>query len=451
MTEEQKILQSFKSHLWENAWFTAGERVLLAVSGGLDSVVMVDLFHRAGFSFGIAHVNFQLRGAASDGDADFVRQLAAGLEVPYYETVFSTQKKAEERKLSIQVMARELRYEWLEEIRSAHGYAWIATAHHLNDSFETALYNWTKGTGIRGLLGIPRQNGLIIRPLLFTGRESLERYAQENALQYRTDASNLEDKYSRNKIRHHVWPVLKKINPGLEETFRGNLERLGEIHFLYEWALDRLQGEWTQQTDEEFRIAVSPLRTFPAARTLLYEWLKEFHFSNRQTDQVFDSMDHEPGAVFYSSTHRLLLDREWLLVRTLADREEADIFPVSRADQTVPLPEGVLEMLLEEGCPETFPTSAAEAFLDADRLTFPLRLRRWLPGDRFAPLGMHGKHQKLQDFFSNQKISLFEKERVWLLVSGDGEVAWIVGHRPAEPFKITAETTNYLHLHFRKV
>lgn len=450
MQKEEQLLERFRTFVSRVGWLDRGERVLLAVSGGVDSVAMTDLFRRAGFSFGIAHVNFRLRGEASDGDAAFVQALAEGFGAPYYYTAFPTEALARERKLAIQVLARDLRYDWLEEVRREERYDWVATAHHLNDSIETALFNWTKGTGLRGLLGIPRQNGRIIRPLLFATRTELEKYVKDRNLPFRTDASNLEDKYSRNKIRQHVWPVLREINPGLEETFRGNLERLEEINVLYEWALDNLRRDWTTQRGDELHIAVEPLRDFPAARTLLFEWLRPYGFSSGQAGEIFASLHNDPGAVFYSATHRVLLDRDALIVSSPPPVAESPSHAISRQDQLLTLPEGKLEMRLREGRPVILTANEQEAMLDLDQLQFPLTLRHWRPGDRFAPLGMEGRHQKLQDFFSNQKLSRFEKEKVWLLVNGDGEIAWVVGMRIADPFKITQKTTAYLQMRFQK-
>lgn len=444
------ILQGLRSQLQERLSIEPGERILLAVSGGLDSVAMARLFWRLGQKCGLAHCNFQLRDSDSDGDAEFVKELAENYGFPFYTTRFATKELARAQKRSIQVLTRELRYEWLEKIRLEQRYDWIATAHHINDSIETILYNWTKGSGLRGLRGIPERNGRIIRPLSFADRSDLERYATLEKLHFRQDVSNLEDKYNRNKIRLKVVPVLKKINPSLEQTIWRYMERMREVETLYEWALNKWRSDCLQENETGFRIAKAPLLHFPAAKTLLFEFLKNYGFSNRQTEQIYQSLGHEPGAVFYSSTHRLLLDREWLIGAELNQKKEAPTYKISAADALLQLPDGKLHIQRGQKRPAEWPDTPLEALLDADQLLYPLSVRHWKAGDRFAPLGMGGRRQKLQDFFSNQKIPLFEKEKTWLLLNADGEIVWIIGRRISDNFKIREKTERFLRLRFQK-
>ena len=449
MKKGNKILTPFKDFIKARQWQLESSRTLLAVSGGLDSVIMAHLFYEARFDFAIAHCNFKLRGSASERDEKFVRALADSWKVSFFCVEFETEELAEARNLSIQEVARELRYDWLEEVRQENEFTYMATAHHLNDSVETVLYNWTKGAGIRGLHGIPAQNNKIIRPLLFATREDIELYANEQGISFRQDESNLAQKYNRNKIRHSVIPVLKKINPKLEVTVGKNLERIREAEALYDLALDHLKKIWMQQEGPFLKIAIQPLRNFIAARTCLYEWLHPFGFSNGQTDQIYESLEGTPGALFFSPSHRLLIDREWLLVEAFEKTDE--VFSIEQtSEKEIVLTDGVLKIERKEDVPKQFPSSALEVYLDWEALRFPLQLRHWAKGDRFAPLGMGGKRQKLQDFFSNQKVSIFEKERTWLLVNGDGEIIWLLGMRISEKVKITEKTRHTLHLKFEK-
>lgn len=305
------MLDRLKSFVETHQLFQAEDRVLLAVSGGADSVVLAHLFSNAGFGFAIAHCNFQLRGEASDGDEAFVKKLANDLSCPFFSTRFDTQKVMAERGQSMQIVARELRYEWLEEIRLQNDYQYIATAHHLNDSIETALYNFTKGTGIRGLHGIPHKNGAIIRPLLFATREEIEAYLATQGLTHREDQSNRERKYSRNQIRLDVIPLLKEINPGLEKTMQQNFRNLRETQWLFEFAAAQFHEKLVREIADGLAIQVLPLRQHPAGLTLLHEWLSPYGFT---TDQLESALfeNTQTGAIFYSKTHRLLVDRDQL-------------------------------------------------------------------------------------------------------------------------------------------
>ncbi len=410
------------------------DRFLLAVSGGLDSMVMSQLFLEQGFHIGIAHCNFQLRERASDEDARFVAAFAQGQQIPFYLQNFDTSAIATQKRQSIQECARELRYEWLENTRSSEGYDWLVTAHHLNDNIETLLYNLTKGSGIRGLHGIPSQQGKLLRPLSEISRKELENYAQQQQIAFREDASNAEIKYRRNLLRHRVIPVLREINPNLEQTFRDNLQRFRESEVLYHYAIEQLRAQFVQNTDRGLQINWAQLQSHPARDTLLYEYLHPYGFSPPQIRQIAQGGVTASGRLFYSRSHRLLVDREHLELRVLTT-EENKAYLLEAGTTELSTTEGTLQIQLLDAAPESFPRDPNRAYLAAEHLQFPLRLRRWRAGDYFQPLGMDGHRQKLQDYFSNAKLSRFAKEHVWLLASGE-QICWVVGWRSDERFRV---------------
>lgn len=442
----QDFITKFQSFVTENKLVATSDKILLAVSGGVDSVVMCYLFFQAKFNFGIAHCNFQLRGEASDADELFVKKLAEKFRVPFFSTTFQTKVFAETHQLSIQMAARDLRYEWLENIRQANDFQGIATAHHLNDSIETFFYNFAKGTGIRGLHGIPIKNGKIIRPLSFATKTEILDFANTNEISYREDASNEKDTYARNIIRHHIVPVFKNLNPDFERTAQANLQHIRETEFLYDFAIAHLRKEIVTEYENGLQIDLTKLADYQGAvATLLFEWLKPFGF---HADQISQMLKAEIGAVFYSTTHRLLLDRNYLKIELLAFVDQNERFVIATDSEKVQLSVAELTFTYNTGQPNAFKNDPFIVYLDAEKLHFPLTLRRWQAGDVFYPLGLSGNSQKLQDFFTNQKLSRFDKERVWILESG-GAICWIVGHRLDERFKITKQTKFYWVIHFK--
>lgn len=442
------MLPSFLKYTASQKLVAIGEKTLVATSGGVDSVVLCHLMQHAGLPFAIAHCNFQLRGEDSNADEVFVKKLAENLQVPFFSIRFDTLAFAEQNKLSIQLAARELRYTWLEETRKLADCQHTATAHHLDDSIETLLYNFTKGCGLRGLHGILPKHGHIIRPMLFATKKQVLDFAQAENIDYREDASNLTDKYSRNLLRHHAVPVFEKINPSFQHTAGENIERLREAEQLYDFALQHIMGEVLEKHPGEWRIDLRKLRSYPAPATVLFEILKPHGFNNDQVSNILQSADNQSGSWFNSPTRRLLVDRFFLI---LALEEKAggvqDIASIETS--AVELADGSkLNLSIHAAPPPTLSGLASTAWLDADQLQLPIRLRHWQPGDSFCPLGLGGKHQKLQDFFSNIKLSRLEKERVWLLESG-GKIAWVVGIRLDERFKVTAATKSFLRLDFQ--
>ena len=446
------MVQAFIQYIEQETLFTAQEKILLAVSGGLDSVVMAHLFHQAGFNFGIAHCNFQLRGTDADEDAIFVQQLAQRLGVPFFLEQFDTLAISQTKQQSIQLVARELRYGWLENTRQQFGFQYIATAHHQLDQVETVLLNLVKGCGIRGLHGIPLKRGLIIRPMLFSTKAEILAYAKDQDIQYREDASNAETKYDRNLVRLKVIPALQKLNPSLEKTFHENIQRFIEIEKIYQNYMTQWRSEHFKKEHDLYIIDMNALRNVEAANTILYECLRPFGFNSDQCRQILKSVGQSnTGRRFNSISHEALLDRGRLLIREKTKKEQAskNRIWIESGNQDFEHPSIQLEFKTHHQKPSEIPRNQAEAWLDLEKLSFPLVLRKWEPGDKFAPLGMPGQHRKLQDFFSDLKLSQFEKEEIWLLES-EGNILWIVGLRIADWAKITPQTTKCLQIKLKR-
>ena len=443
----EKMIQALQNFIQKEKLFQPNEKVLLAVSGGVDSVVLCHLFHQAKFDFGIAHCNFKLRGNDSDRDALFVKKLAEEWQVPFFEIAFETNKYVEENKLSVQVAARDLRYDWLEKIRGENDFQYLATAHHLDDSLETVLYNFTKGCGIRGLHGILPKVKNVIRPLLFSHKKEVLLFAKNHKISYREDASNATDKYARNNIRHHVIPVLEKINPSLPKTVAENIHRLQETEQLFNYAIALLQKEITEQRGEQLFIHLEKLKAAPAPSTLLFEILHPFHFNNDQTAQMIDSMDHQAGAIFHSSSHKVLLDRDFFIVKRTT-QETDDHVLISKNKTSITFPEGQLSFEIKNQVPDFSPNKKHVAHFDLEKIQFPMTLRKWKAGDYFQPIGMNGQGKKVKKFLTDLKLNRFEKDTVWVLES-DGEICWIVGIRMDERFKINERVTSILDVKFK--
>lgn len=440
------LLEQFKTFILSNDLLPDNRPTMLAVSGGVDSVVMAHLFREADLPFGIAHCNFRLRGAESDGDEYFVQQLASKWDIPFFVKHFDTKTYAEQNGLSIQMAARELRYRWFEEIVLQNGFARLATAHNLNDSVETALLNFVRGTGLDGLKGIAPSNPLnLIRPLLFATRSEIETWAHDNSLHWREDSSNADNNYARNFLRHRVVPLLEELNPNFQRTASRNLARLRESGDNLDFLLQHFFSENTVSGDEYF-IDKQKLVLLPASRRALRDLLKRYGFTEEQARQVAENLDHI-GLELYSNTGwRLLNDRVKILLVRPEDSRPSDRLTqaVHPDDLLISLPwGGRLVMMHTEEAP-SIPDGRETILVDAEKLRFPLLLRPWNPGDVFQPFGMNGHNQKLQDFFTNLKLSRLDKEKVRVLENGDGIIVWVVGYRPDNRFRVTDETKKFL-------
>lgn len=440
------MLDRLKSYLEENKLCKSGDRVLLAVSGGIDSVVMAHLFREADYNCAIAHCNFQLRGKDSESDEAFVRLLGASLEMPVYVKRFDVEETVKEEGISVQMAARELRYTWFEELLNDHSYDLVATAHNENDSVETFFINLSRGTGIRGLTGIPPVIGKIIRPLLFATRKEIIAYAEQKQFKFREDASNLDTKYRRNKIRHDVIPVMEQINPGFTETMSLNMERLTEVLGIYKHAVKLAREELFEEGSSRITIDIGKLSSLSPRRTWFYELFSPFGFTRSQCEGIEQIMDAKPGRQSISTTHQLFKDRDRLiLIQSTQESFERYYLDGPFNGSSLPFPMDV--EVIDRNELEKIPSDPNIACLDHDEIQFPLTIRHWLHGDYFYPLGMN-QMKKLSDFFVDNKISVPEKESTWILASGK-KIVWIMGHRIDHRFRITEKTTKVLLLSFQ--
>jgi tRNA(Ile)-lysidine synthase len=431
------LLQAFKQHIQHPSVMLQGETLLLALSAGLDSVVLGHLLYRSGITFGVAHCHFGLRGADADADAAFARDLAQTWSVPFFVRHFNTAEVAANEKISIQMAARQLRYAWFETLREEQGFSLIASAHHLNDAVETALFNWSRGTGVRGLGGISVRQGKLLRPLLFASRQEIADYAQTEGLQWREDSSNAEDYYARNFIRQHIVPQFLELNPSFLQTANRSMERLRESAQHQQFLLDTFLGS-TPFLVDKYRVA-----QHPALQRLLFEWLHSYGFTEEQARQMADLRD-QTGQEWHSEPGWRVLNERTRWILSPPNTNNVFTQQVEADDLMLRLPNGQQLFLMKVDPATPFPDGKWCVHLDAEAVIFPLVLRHWQPGDTFQPIGMHGQHQKLQDFFTNEKLSQLEKEQVLLLVNGDNAIIWVMGYRMDNRFKITDTTTKAL-------
>ena len=431
------MLEKFQNHIIQNFDFLIGKRLLLATSGGLDSMIMVDLFHKLSFDIAIAHCNFQLRGIESFEDQKFVQNYADANEIDVFITQFDTTTFAKDFKLSIQVAARELRYSWFYELLETKKYDYILTAHHADDNLETFIINLIRGTGIEGLTGIPAQNGNIIRPLLIFSRQEIEQYAREITMEWREDSSNTSDKYLRNKIRHNVVPVLKELNPEFLSSFLKTQAYLHESKAMAEDASILVYQQVAEEKGEEIHFDLNKLKKLPNYKSYLYEWLNEFKFS--AWEDIYDLVDGQSGKQVFSDGFRLLKDRDSLILCPINNEDEIEEYYIFKDQKEINVPLNLSFLKVTDASL----VSNTTIFVDEDKLWFPLVLRRWKHGDKFQPTGMDGQSKKVSKFFKDNKLSLIEKENSWILCS-ENQIVWIVGFRQDERFKTGNRTKKIL-------
>jgi tRNA(Ile)-lysidine synthase len=429
------VVKQFLNHIHRHKLCKTSDKILLAVSGGLDSMVMLDLFREAGFNIAVAHCNFQLRGKESLGDENLVRQTAESCNLKFHVNRFDTLRETEEQKLSIQVAARELRYKFFNEIAEEFNYQCIATAHHIDDELETLLINLVRGTGALGLTGIPLKNGKIIRPLLFTGREDLKEYAIEKKLVWREDASNASDDYQRNFLRHQVIPQLRQINPNLEETFIDTMQRLKGMREVMVKAVDHLKGEIFSEHSGDIHINIEKIQSHLYPAVILWELIKDFGFNYDQCKQIVEN--HQSGKQFSAGDVMLTVDREYYILQR-GERQTWNPIDIEQGQQEVFANDK--KLLIREADPvkHVLKNDSSIAQLDAAKLRFPLTWRRWAPGDVFTPFGMKSD-KKISDLLTDAKISLPDKEKITVLESA-GTIVWVVGMRIHDSYKVTPDT-----------
>jgi len=421
-------------------------KVLLAVSGGMDSVVMADLFFKTKIPAVIAHANFHLRGEESNRDEKFVEALAESYHFKYIMREFDTSIFAQEKKLSIQEAARVLRYKWFRDllIENTEGekLALIATAHHANDSLETMLINFFRGTGIAGLHGILPIQEKIIRPLIFWKQEHLKKYAIENNLSWVDDSSNESDKYTRNYFRHQLLPSLQKIFPEAADNLLENISRFTGIETIYDEAIHQKKKKLLKQNGEEWILYIAALKKSKAISTLLWEILKGFGFTAAQVPGAIKLMESNYGAHISSASHRIIKHREKLIIAPLQAMTLQNYF-IENGNTILNTPAGEFQFKIKQGKNFSIPKSALEAALDLSKVKFPLLLRHWKAGDYFYPLGMK-KKKKIARFLVDQKLSVTEKEKCMVLENAEKHILWVAGMRIDDRFKISTSTKEVL-------
>ena len=420
------------------------ERILLAVSGGVDSIVMLHLFASAGFQLAVAHCNFKLRGDASDQDELFVQQMAKKNNIPCFTQQFDTETFADEHNFSIQMAARELRYNWFEELMIKEKYDLVAVAHHQDDAVETFFINILRGTGLTGLTSIPLKNNNVIRPLMCFSRAQIETYAGNEKIPFREDQSNASTKYVRNLLRQEVLPRLREVQSGLDKTIIREISQFKDIQQIYLEAIHEKMKQIVQadSSNERIELPKSALRQLQPLKPYLYEYLKQFGFNSADIGDIHRDFEASEQAVFYSETHRLIREKHNLVVLPLDEMQATAAHQIVENQSVVNLKDlhVFIDRLNERPSNDDFNTEVA--YLDASKLSFPLKLRKWRSGDVFYPLGMQHK-KKISDFFTDLKYSLTDKENAWLLTSND-EIVWVVGERIDDRYKMEDTTNQFL-------
>jgi len=435
--------QKVQSYIERQQLLTPKARVIVGVSGGTDSVVLLHILHTLGYECVVAHCNFHLRMEESNRDEEFVRALSRTMKLPFYNIDFDTVSYADRHGISIEMAARDLRYEWFHDLLKKLDAQAIAVAHHADDSIETMLMNLVRGTGLRGLSGIRPRNKKVVRPLLCCNRQELENYLIHYDLEHVEDSTNASVDYQRNKFRNEVLPLLEEINPSLRQTLYESLKRFEGTTAIYAQAIDTIREKIAETAVGLTKLNIDIIKQQVHIPTVMYEILHPYGFSGATIEQVTENLDAISGKTFYSDTHRLIKDRKYLIISP-KDDDTVDEYYITQPDAVIDQPFGLQLKTLKLTPDFSISRSAKRVHIDASKLAFPLQLRRWREGDVFYPFGMK-QRKKVSDFFIDNKLSLLEKEQSWLLVSGN-DIVWIVGQRLDDRFRITAETTEVVEL-----
>jgi len=443
------LIRKVQTYIETNHLLTPGKPVIIGFSGGRDSVSLLFILNRLGYKCITVHCNFHLRGDESDRDEAFCKKFAEEHNIIFEKIDFDTKSYAEMHHISIEMAARDLRYDLFEKIRIKYDAQAVAVAHHRDDSNETMLLNMIRGTGIRGLCGIQSKNGYIVRPLLCVDKDELNRFIEEQKLPFVTDSSNLTDEYTRNFIRLRLIPLMEEINPSVGTTLARTADHLSDTEKIYSHSIEQIIGQLLKEKKhDEYQISIKNLLIQPAPKTILYELLKHFDFTRDISENIFRSLTGEPGKKFFSnkSSYILLKDRDFLFIY----KQSEAICEVYEIDENViynnTLPVNIYMRKVEIKNDFNIDKSLSTATLDYDKLKFPLKLRKWQPGDWFIPFGMKGR-KKLSDYFSDSKLSILEKEKTWVLCSGE-DIVWIVGKRTDNRFRIDEKTKKTLVINF---
>lgn len=436
---------SFLTFIKENALITTADRVLLGVSGGVDSMVLAHLCLVAGVSLGVAHVNYGLRGAASDADEALVAAWCEANGTPFY--VLKVPQEAYEGPGSIQMVAREERYRFFDRLCEGEGFTKVATAHTANDNLETVLLNLTKGTGIAGLVGISARRNRLIRPLLFATKEEVYAFAKDKGISWREDATNQKNDYQRNLIRNEVVPVLRQINPNLERTLAETLLRMQGARALVDGAVNA-HRKYLRTENTHTELDVSWYEGTEGHLVILSELVRPYGLSFADARDLSQAiLQGHPGKLFLSGSHRVNLDRRKLIITGIDEAEALEV-QVGEGDTRVIAGEWSLDLSVHTGNALPQGPQAYVAYFDLGCVSFPLKVRRWHTGDYFFPLGMKGK-KKVSDFMIDSKIPVTLKKEV-LVLECNGDIMWLIGHRMDDRFKITPDTAKMLKIEVSK-
>lgn len=437
------LFEEFKDYASRNALFTKDDRILLAVSGGIDSMVMAHLFARMSADTVIAHCNFRLRGAESDMDEELVRSYAGKNNIPFHSVSFDTRKFAGEKGISVQMAARDLRYEWFEQLKHQQGCSHIAAAHNLNDNIETLLINLTRGTGLTGLAGMkPSANG-IIRPLLFATRARIEAWCNEFSIPFREDRSNAETKYTRNKIRHLVIPVLKEINPSIEETLNETALRLGGLDNILSGYIGGIRTQLSEKRGRSLVFDNKKLAEFSTGKSMIFELFCPWGITEPLAGELQKLINAGTGKQIFTLTHRILKNRNELIVSPVRREHQADLL-LESVEDLLTMPSVRFASIDQVDSGYRIPRDPHIASIDREKIRLPLLVRRWKEGDYFVPLGMKNR-KKLSDYFVDNKFSRIRKEETMILES-DGDIVWIMGERLDDRFRVTESTRTVLRI-----
>ena len=443
------MLDQFKAYINRYNLIAEGEKIILALSGGIDSMVLADLLLKLKVEFVVAHCNFHLRGEESDGDEKFVRDYAERNGIQCFVKHYETEKYAAEQGISIEMAARDLRYAWFEQLRQQSGYDKIAVAHHADDQAETFFINLLRGAGLRGLKGMQPQNGVVIRPLLWASREQIRKYAVENQILWREDHTNAESVYLRNRIRNQLLPVFDELQLEARQGLYKSLEHLSAENELYRVLLKEKLAQIVEQDGEIQRLPYSAITLSAVGHStgsgisvysfqLLFEWLRQYGFNTDQCHFIYDAIGTGIGNQYCSPTHCLVIGRDDLQLSEIKEKTNAEI-QIEVGEEEIISPVHFCFSKIDKTADFVIDKSTEVAQFDFDKLHFPLTLRHWRHGDRFHPLGMKGS-KLLSDFFVDQKFTEWQKRNVWLLVSADGDILWVVGYRIDERYKVTIST-----------
>lgn len=438
------LIDEFEKFVKKETLFTKKNKLLIAVSGGIDSVVLADVLHKSAYQLAIAHCNFKLRGKDSDNDEAFVKELADKYGTAYYSASFDTKSFASKNKVSIQMAARRLRYDWLNEKAEKESYDYILTAHHRDDLVETILLNMIKGTGIKGYHGILPKYNLLVRPLLFTQKTDLVNYLEENKLVFREDISNSNIDYQRNLIRHKVVPVLREINPSISKVLYNNAKRIRITEEIYFNHIQKTKERISFLKNNHFYLSKKELIDLEFNKNYLYEWIRFYGFNSSQTKSIISHLENSPGKQFFSSSHQLVIDRDYLIISPYEGEHVKNTVVFTLDDNEVQFGEVKLKINLLKMDKFSDLKFQHLAYLDKDLLDLNLKIRPWKAGDSFYPYGL-GKRKKLSDFLTDLKISRNKKQNIYVVTSAE-DIVWVVGYRIDERFKLSDKTKSVLRM-----